>query len=46
MAPVAKSLEKAVLRTKPKEGKEIHGSDLWDQGPVLVVCLRRPGCCK
>lgn len=29
---------------KSKDGKEIKASELWQGGPVLVVCLRRPGC--
>ena len=29
---------------KALDGSIISGSDLWENGPVLVVCLRRPGC--
>jgi hypothetical protein len=29
---------------KSKDGREIKASELWEGGPVLVVCLRRPGC--
>jgi hypothetical protein len=29
---------------KALDGTIISGSDLWENGPVLVVCLRRPGC--
>ena len=29
-----------------KDGKKVLGSTLWTATPVLVVCLRRPGCCK
>lgn len=36
----------AETRLRSKEGDEIVASDLWKSGPVLVVCLRRPGCRK
>lgn len=30
---------------KDKDGKEMKASGLFEQGPALVVVLRRPGCC-
>lgn len=41
---VSSSLEKVTL--KALDGTTISGSDLWANGPVLVICLRRPGCCE
>ena len=37
-------LQSAIL--KDAKGNEIKASTLWEQDPVLVVCLRRPGCRK
>ena len=31
---------------KPASGPEIKAGDLWSESPVLVVVLRRPGCCE
>jgi hypothetical protein len=38
------ALGDTVLREGGKEGKEVAASELWAEGPVLVVILRRPGC--
>jgi hypothetical protein len=37
-------LQSATL--KDAQGNEIKALTLWEQDPVLVVCLRRPGCRK
>jgi len=36
-------LGEAILRSK--DGNEVKAKDLWAEGPILVVILRRPGCC-
>ncbi len=37
------SLKSAQL-FKSKGGEAVPAADLWKDGPVLVVALRRPGC--
>lgn len=34
------------IKLQTRSGEEVDSTTLAKDGPVLIVCLRRPGCCK
>jgi hypothetical protein len=39
-------IDLAATSLRSVSGEIIKANTLWASNPVLVVCLRRPGCCK